>query len=312
MTAAEDYYGRNLGVVVTGKIGHRGSNESSFLELLRGIRQTFPDAEVVFSSSSEPSPEICRELALNNCKITVRDTYVDSSLTYGMNSLIRQTHQVQEGLSLFSSEVSHVIRLRSDWSITNLGSLREFVASNLDGPGMIFLDLNWPKFPILPSPWQGNDYVTFGSVENIARFWAPFEDSEIRSNKKIHSRFSLQFHFYRDCNAKSVEQMLFRRHFENLALIGEEGSQLSELRGWAKSLQFISVASYDNIGVSPPRGALSQSPVAKVFFGFRAVTDKQPFFTIQVVVGYLIGYVFFWLHPMWVWPRLRTRISFRQ
>jgi hypothetical protein len=309
MTSLATFDGGNLGVLVTGRIGHGGSDSTSFLELMRSISEVFPSAEVAFSTSSEPGKEIRRHLAPIDCTIAVREFWDDPTLTYGMNSLIRQTQQAQFGLKLFSSAVQHVIRIRSDWLITNQGNLKEFVFSSLQSASLTFLDVNWPKFPWMPNPWQGNDYVTLGDVQSVSRFWAPFGDSEIRANKKTRSLFSRQFHYYGGCNEKSVEQMLFRRYFGALLGIRAEGNFLSELYWWASSDQWATIIPYRRSGVSPPSGALSRSRIAKVFFGRRAVSKQRPIFAIQLVTGYLIGAWFFWLHPMWAWPRLRTKAA---
>jgi hypothetical protein len=228
-----------------------------------------------------------------------------------MNSLIRQTQQVQLGLALLSKTVQRVIRIRSDWLITDPRSLKKFVSSSPEGPILTFVDVNWPKFPWMPNPWQGNDYVTLGDIESVSRFWTPFRDSDIRRNCKINSHFSRQFHFYDDCNKKSVEQMLFRRYFGAMLEVQAEGDFLAELLWWASSDQWTRVIPYKSAGISPPLGALSDSRTAKVFYGHRSPSKLRPIFAIQLVTGYLIGALLFWLHPMWAWPRFRSLVANR-
>ena len=164
----------------------------------------------------------------------------------------------------------------------------------------------------MPNPWQDNDYLTLGDVHSVSQFWAPFQDLEIRANKKVRSLFSRQFHYYVDCNKKSVEQMLFRRYFGTMLGIPVQGNFFSELYWWALSEQMTRAIPYEIAGVSPPAGALSKSPIAAVFFGHRNTSKRRAFFAAQVVTGYLIGAFFFWLHPMWVWPRLISRAATKQ
>lgn len=312
MTAAVSFDDRRLGILVTGRIGHRGSDSTSFFDLMLGLRQTFPFSEVTFSTAHEPGSEIRRKLAAINCTIAVATFLEDPTLSYGMNSLIRQSQQVQLGLEVFSVAVKQVVRVRSDWLITNQTKFREFVSSSADAPSLTFLDVNWPKFPWMPNPWQGNDYLTLGDVHSVSQFWAPFQDLEIRANKKVRSLFSRQFHYYVDCNEKSVEQMLFRRYFGTMLGIPVQGNFFSELYWWALSEQMTRAIPYEIAGVSPPAGALSKSPIAAVFFGHRNTSKRRAFFAAQVVTGYLIGALFFWLHPMWVWPRLISRAATKQ
>ncbi len=308
MTSLKTFDSRDLGVIITGRIGHRGSDSTSFLELMFSIRQALPSAELVFSSSSEPGEEIRRQLKSFNCDVVFQEFSDDPTLTYGMNSLKRQTQQVQSGLKLLSSRVGSVMRIRSDWLLTDQESFRWFVESSLVSSGVTFLDVNWPKFPWLPCPWQGNDYVTVGDMASVSRFWAPFLDSDIRGNKQTRSLFSKQFHYYPECNEKSVEQMLFRRYFSEDPVHRLERGFLAELSQWASFQKAVRVVPYDISGIAPPPGAISKSRVARFFFGHRYISGRQPLFTIQLLIGSLLGAWLFWLHPMWIWPRVISKV----
>jgi hypothetical protein len=309
MTSLETFDSRVLGVVVTGRIGHRGSDSTSFFDLVSGVRQVFPLAELVFSSSSEPGEEIRSRLVTINCPVVVQEFTDDPTLTYGMNSLVRQTQQVQSGIELFSDAVQNVIRIRSDWLLTNLESFGWFVKTSVSSSALTFLDVNWPKFPWVPSPWQGNDYVTVGDVKSVSKFWGSFLESDIRENKPTRSPFSRQFHYYPDCNDKSVEQMLFRRHLGEVPANVLELGFFSEMAKWASSNKRLRVVPYKISGISPPPGALSKSKIARFFFGHQAISGKQPLFAMQLIIGYLLGAWLFWLHPMWIWPRLNSIIA---
>jgi hypothetical protein len=305
---SDEFNNPDLAILITGRIGHRGFGLDKLLTNIRTLKTSHPNVWVGLSTAEKISNEDLKTLAtLIDEVICIEISLPD--LPYAMQSLQRQACQVTELLKIVPQQVTSVVRIRTDWVVLDAEkffSSVERATQSRGGFGIV--DVNSARFPWLPIPWQGNDYVTCGSREKVGKFWEEFEPDDLRLNSKVAKFFSKAIYFYHPSPFVTVEQMLFRRFFIGRPISkSRKPTSLSELASSQTNMSRLLTFSALDFGIRPPPGVVSSAKILRKYFGLKQYHSLAIFAYLELLASWVSANFLFFLNPIWIGSRLRSR-----
>ncbi len=294
----------NLVVVVTGRLGHRGTDGekvlkgwSEFASLLPeaqvrivtgtsigdGIRQDFPN--LTFIPSAEISVEYKKALAP-----------IEQSVT-------RQRQDVLTALE-GTNPSDLVLRVRTDFELIDplvlLETIRKLRRQLLAAKSLGIMAEGSRNFLLLPTPHDFSDFVQLGRSEHVRSFWDCHADypnsslinaSSVKGGKSFTPNLAWSW---------TPEQFAFR----NFLGSGFEGSHrepayrdfLECERAVGRSLYILS--SHD-LGLRLPESLIPPGTLFARFNLSKTELQKRRFPRLRAMIGFMHARLLFWLNPIW-------------
>jgi hypothetical protein len=296
---------RKLAVVITGRPGHRGSQPAEFLRMTANLKRCFTKLHVSWVTSDDVAEDVLEQAAAIFDRIDILPYVANTSKISPLyHSIVIQTSQVSLSLSSLPPEVEYVVRLRSDWLITNP---REFIAvvERMRITGEFgHCSYSGARFPVLPIPYFMNDQITFGTRSSMAKFWSPFSPQDF-INFPYSKFWSKSFFFFSGATTLMPEQILWARfwNLSQLVLLDSTISKSLLASAWEASANTkhvppleMGVLGYPQLQVEPRR-------FAAWFYG--PIRSKQipRSKSLKVQILWLIANYAFFLHPHWIASR---------
>ncbi len=296
-----------LGVLVSGKLGHRHVELNDLLPGLSALEMHFQGAKIVFSCDGELDQG---QKSLFSSRGWTYLYCEDDFSTRGsgpQRSIAIQTYQVTRGLEVFDpNHTDVVIRLRTDWVIRDPAALarviREYYESRLPiGCAVITASIG----PLLPMPYFIEDLVTIGTLRSLSVFWHPWTSADEYFDKKCRF-FDKSLFLSLGQPRLTVEQLLwFRFFFDRAPQISDlKVSPANLLKSWNLS-NSVYKFSPSNAGLLAPSHIRSPKFFARIFYWptlENVAHGARPF---VVYLTWLLYSLLFFTHPHWVAQRLK-------
>lgn len=297
---------RQLYVLVTGQLGHRGVSSQDFLASVVQLRGVLSEAKFIFSSHSVLDDASLKELGhIFHTVIEVPPIHSAGLVPY-MASLVYQTQQVSRALESIPPASSSVLRLRTDWIVTNPSRLANLFRnlSEQDFKALNICSQSAVEFGGVLGhvPWFANDHLMFGSVEEVRKFWAPIELSSLLANQSVDF-FSRQMLLDKGVRIHP-EQMLWFRYFNHQLKDINHLYTYKSILNSAKHFLAVNLHHPLDLGVIPPTGVEGLGFLAKFLSNLLPPTSGR-FRWSRVVAFWLLAAVMFWITPQWWRSRLK-------
>jgi hypothetical protein len=295
-----------IGICITGRVGHRGVSLERLIASIKGLRQELPEAWIAFATS-DPLTELEIQSLRQVCKVVIEVDLDSPNLPYALNSLVWQTEQMSMLLKNLPGSIQFLVRMRTDWIVDNpvlfAASIRQF---SLHDIGPRFVAYANPQFPIFPVPWFANDNWTCGARLDMEALWGRFDKESLNQSNKNDYFLSRRFHFTNTSTVLVPEQILWRRYFVKKPLnpihLSTSWHELSLSHELMSTLHAVSAK---EIGVTSPLEFMSTSRVGSFFYGVGTQPTGSVSTKSRVAAAWLIANILFFLHPHWVFPRLK-------
>jgi len=297
-----------IAVIVRGSLSHRGTSLESIIDDYQKMRQIAPETFFGLVTSSTLNPVSLAALSGTFDLIVTSKYKVDSALSPGMNSIIRQAKQVEELIAQVPDDIGHVLLLRTDFRILSpevLWTKTTTHFSKFEGIGV--LNFNCARLPIMPMPYHISDLLCLGTLSTLQRLWGGVSKWDT-SKEQIPRWNSRRLLSYIGQSKYSAEQMLWRAYFMG----SPYPPGASRLRGreietaW-KQTQTLSHYSPFELGLLGPSEFFTRSRIAGLFFGLSKPPKSIFFIKSLSQISAVIGNYLFIFHPHWLVPRIRGR-----
>lgn len=306
--------GRPIFILVTGVLGHRGTNINEILHRWCTFQEQFPAIGVRVITSSTVAPELenaCRALRfIQHDRMDEQDQdFIDSAV----KSRYLQALDVSLGLQGLDPE-TFVVRVRSDFLLGDVEAFHFQVVRlsrmSESNSALTVLTEGTRRFSLLPAALHFSDFLQIGTCRMVGNFWSASGEygslglpassclNSLRSftpDLKVAwspEQFGTGLHLGIDMSRGSHRTAKFSHFYSGARAVGRD----------------IRILSASDLGLELPKGLIEPDTL---FGRLNMSTSLErrlvaPF--VQAGLQWIVANVLFFFHPIW-WG-MRPQIAF--
>lgn len=296
-----------IGVIVTGRLGHRGVDAQAFLRSVAALKTHASDFYFSYCFSNQTDHEDINDIPAGLFdSIIGLEAVANEGLKPYTSSLVHQTAQISEGLARLPNTVRYVLRLRTDWLVVDAEKLAVTVRqSALLDRGLHIVSQSMSEFggPLTHVPWFANDHMVMGAPDAMQKLWMPYSRTLLREAEgvKFFSRQTL----VNQGVLCHPEQLLFLRFFDRTHFLKEGLTSWASVLSSSVAMGSLSFSSPFQAGVEHPEGVEGVSSFWRVIARILSKVKRANPSIFPAAVAYAACHFLFWASPSWWGPRVK-------